>query len=434
MLTRKKVFYGWWIIAVATILNGFAGAVFFLGLTMFFKPISSDFGWTAAMTSIPFMLKGSEMGIGALVVGFLVDRVGARKLMIPGWLAVAAGFLWMSTMSSLGEFIGSFSLVAIGISFAVPATISAVVANWFLKKRSRAMTIVMVGMDAGALLIPAMAWSIVQYGWRETLVIMAICALVIGVPLSLVFRHKPEQYGYLPDGQKASSTGNATQITDNRLPKDLVKPVPVTSSVNLSAMSALKTRAFWFICIAMLFSQASISAVQVHIAPYLENVGFAAVIAATWVMAVNLCVPIGRLGFGFAGDFTNKKYLMAAGIALQIIGLLIFSFINADRIWLIVLFILTFAIGCGGPIILRVALQADYFGTRSYGAIFGLMSTVISLGGLASPYITGWIFDVTGSYSQAWQLIALVSIPAIPLILLAKRPEGSNPAAKEHGN
>jgi MFS family permease len=336
-------------------------------------------------------------------------------------------------MNSLGEFIGAFSLVAVGISFAVPAPISAVVANWFKKKRSRAMTIVMVGLDAGALLIPAMAWSIGQYGWRETLVIMGICAAVLGIPLSLVFRHKPEQYGYLPDGQALPTVQKAAEVADGYPPNRSVTTAPLPPSVNFTAKSALKTRAFWFICIAILFSQASITAVQVHIAPYLENVGFPAVMAATWVMALNLCVPIGRLIFGSAGDFTNKRHLIATGITLQALGLILFSFIGADRIWLLVLFLLTFAIGSGGPIILRVALQADYFGTKHYGAIFGLMSTVILVGGLASPYITGWVFDVTGSYRQAWQLFALVTLPSIPLILLAKPPKEVNVELKRIG-
>jgi len=424
MIRRRKIFYGWWIIVVATILNAFAGATFFLGFTVFFNPIRNHFGWTAAKTSIAFILRGSQLGIASLIVGFLVDRVGARKLMIPGWIAIATGFLWMSNINSLGGFIGSFSLVAIGVSFAVPTPISTIVANWFNKKRSRAMTIVMVGLDAGALLIPAMALSIGQFGWRETLIIMGVCSGVLGVPLSLVFRHRPEQYGYLPDGQTTSAVDKATDVPDRYSPNEVVEQASVSSAVNFTAKAALKTRAFWLICFAFLFQMASIGAVGVHIAPYLESVGFTAVVAATWVMAVNLCVPIGRLGFGFAGDFTNKRYLMAIGMALQVLGLFLFSVMDADRIWLVVLFLLTFAIGHGGPIILRVALQADYFGTKHYGAIFGLMSTISMLGGLASPYIAGWIFDVTGSYSQAWQLFALVTIPAIPLILLAKPPRG----------
>ena len=426
MLRRRKIFYGWWIILVATILNAFAGATFFLGFTVFFNPIRKHFGWTAAKTSIAFILRGTQLGIASLIAGFLVDRVGARKLMIPGWIVIATGFLWMSNINSLGEFIGSFLLVAIGISFAVPVTISAIVANWFDKKRSRAMTIVMVGLDAGALLIPAMALSIGQLGWRETLIIMGICSGVIGVPLSLVFRHKPEQYGYLPDGQTRAAVDKATDVPDRYSPNEVVEQASVSPDVNFTAKAALKTRAFWLICFAFLFQMTSISAVTVHIAPYLESVGFTAVIAATWVMSLNLCVPIGRLGFGFAGDFTNKRYLMAVGMALQALGLFLFSFISADRTWLVVLFLLTYAIGHGGPIILRISLQADYFGTRYFGTIFGLMSTISMVGGLASPYFAGWIFDVTGSYSQAWQLIALVTIPAIPLILLAKPPRAKN--------
>jgi MFS family permease len=166
-----------------------------------------------------------------------------------------------------------------------------------------------------------------------------------------------------------------------------------------------------------------LSSVMVHIVPYLESVEFTTTIAATIVMGVTLCAIIGRVGFGFAGDFTNKRYLIAFAIALQTVGLFIFSLIDADRVWLIIPFLLTYSPGQAGPIILRMPLQADYFGRKSYGTIFGLMMSISMLGGLVSPVIAGWIFDTSGSYHQAWQLFALLTIPAIPLILLAKPPK-----------
>ncbi len=94
-----------------------------------------------------------------------------------------------------------------------------------------------------------------------------------------------------------------------------------------------------------------------------------------------------------------------------------------DIAGLIVLFLLIYGSGYGGAMSLRPVLQADYFGTRSFGTIMGLMSSVSMLGGLASPVIAGWLFDVMGSYHLAWQLFALATLPAIPLMLLAKPPE-----------
>jgi len=161
---------------------------------------------------------------------------------------------------------------------------------------------------------------------------------------------------------------------------------------------------------------------MVHIVPYLESVRVSTTIAAMAVTGMTLCSVIGRLGFGFLGDFTNKRYLVATALTLQTIGLFIFSLISPDKSWLIIVFLLTYAPGYGGPIPLRPALQADYFGTRSFGTIMGLMASVSMVGGLFSPVVAGWMFDVTGSYRQAWQLFSLITLPAVILILLAKPP------------
>jgi len=84
--------------------------------------------------------------------------------------------------------------------------------------------------------------------------------------------------------------------------------------------------------------------------------------------------------------------------------------------------LLVYGAGYGGPIPLRPALQADYFGILSFGTIMGLMSLLSQVSGLMSPVFAGWVFDVTGSYRFAWRVIALLTVPAIPLMLLAKPP------------
>jgi len=105
------------------------------------------------------------------------------------------------------------------------------------------------------------------------------------------------------------------------------------------------------------------------------------------------------------------------------IGIFVLSFIDMDRAWIIIPFLLTYAPGFGATMPLRPALQADYFGTDNYGTIMGLMMLVSMVGGLASPIVAGWIFDVTGSYNLAWQIFAMITFPAVPFMLLAKPPK-----------
>jgi len=285
------------------------------------------------------------------------------------------------------------------------------------------MTLIYLGFGASGTLVPVLALSISQFGWRETVIFVGITLLVIGILLSLVMRHKPSQYGYLPDGETRPTIDKPTNVPALRSVSGIGKQDSVASATGFTAKAALRTRAFWLLSSVFFFQHIAISAVMVHIVPYLESVELPTAIAATAVTGVTLCSLIGRLGFGILGDFTNKRYLVAIALALQTIGVFIFSFIDADKAWLIVPFLLTYAPGYAGPIPLRPALLADYFGTRSFGTIFGWIGLISMIGGVVSPVFAGWVFDVMGSYSLAWQLFALTTIPAIPLILLAKSPK-----------
>jgi len=422
MPRKRKIFYGWWIVLASAILNVFAGGTFFYGFTAFFNPIRQTFGWTAAVTSVAFVFQRLEMGALGPLAGFLVDRVGPRKLALAGWSVVGLGFLLMSRIDSLWAFYGSFLVIAMGFSFGSFVVLNTAVAHWFIKKRSRALTLIYVGFGVSGTLVPLVALFISQFGWRETLIIVGITLWAIGIPLSLLMRHKPEQYGYLPDGDTTSAINEVTNVMNRHSSSEIVEQDSVPSAIEFTAKEALKTRVFWLLSFAFFFQHIGTSAVMVHIVPYLESVKVPTEIAAIAVTGMTLCSLIGRLGFGFLGDFTNKRYLVIIALTLQAIGLFIFSFIGMDRAWLIVPFLLIYAPGYGGPIPLRPALQADYFGTRSFGTIMGLMSIISMMGGLASPVIAGWIFDTMGSYRLAWQLFALVTLPAIPLMLMAKPP------------
>lgn len=423
LVRRRKIFYGWWIVLASATLNFFAGGTFFYGFTAFFNPIRRTFGWTAAVTSVAFAFQRLESGVLGLVAGFLVDRVGPRRLMLAGWSVVGLGFLWMSRIESLWAFYGSFMLIAGGFSFGSFVVINTAVANWFTRKRSRALTLIYVGMGASGILVPLLTWSISQFGWRPTLTFTGIALWVITLPLCLVMRHKPSQYGYRPDGEVAVPTPEPTGMANLQPSGDIAERVPAYSELDFTAKEAMRTKAFWLLSFVYFFQHLATSAVMVHIVPYLESVKVTTAIAATTVTGMTLSSLIGRLGFGFLGDFRNKRYLIAIALTLQAVGLFIFSFINTDRMWLLIPFLLIYAPGYGGAIPLRPAVQADYFGMRSFGTIMGWMSTISMAAGIVSPVAAGWIFDVTGSYQLAWQLFALTTVPAVVLMLMAKPPE-----------
>ena len=418
MPRKRKIFYGWWMVGAATILNFFMGGTFIYGFTVFFNPIRNTFGWGAAVTSIAFTLQRLEAGFLEVLVGYLVDKVGPRKLMLGGWSVVGLGFLLMSRVDALWSFYGAFLIIATGLNFAAFVVIFTTIANWFEKRRSRAMTVVATGFGASGTLVPLIALMVGELGWRETLTVVGVGLWLIGIPLSSLMKHKPAQYGYLPDGASQEETSELESASGFKSVKERAKE----QARSFTVREAVRTRAFWLLSGVAFFQFVGASAVMVHIVPYLESVNISTTMAATTVTGVTVCSLIGRLGFGFLGDFANKRYLIAIGITLQMIGIFVLSFINMDRVWIIIPFLLTYAPGFGATMPLRPALQADYFGTDNYGTIMGLMMLVSMVGGLASPIVAGWIFDVTGSYNLAWLIYAMVTFPAIPFMLLAKPP------------
>jgi MFS family permease len=416
---RKGIFYGWWMALACAFMNFFIGGVFFYGFTVFFNPIRQTFNWTAAQTSIAFSFQRLESGLAGPIVGFLVDRTGPRKLMIGGWIIVGISFFWMSRINSLMEFYAAFFILAVGFSFGSFVVMNAAIANWFSKKRSRALTIIYLGFGLSGLLVPLLTSTVNHFGWRQTLVFVAVISLIIGLPLSLLMRHKPDQYGLFPDGE-------------DLLPDRGTQPAPIQEStrstgsppiVNMTAIEAVKTRSFWLLSSVFFFQQIGTPAIIVHIVPYLTSIQISPTIAALSVAILTLCSLLGRLIFGLLGDFKDKRYLITITVALQTVGIFLFSLIEADKIWLLWIFLFIFGLGYGGPIPIRPALQADYFGTKSFGTILGLTSLVSMLPGLVSPVVAGWIFDTTGSYKTAWQIYSLITLPAVPLMLLAKSPK-----------
>ena len=422
MLKKGKIFYGWWIVWATAIMNVFIGGVFFYGFTVFFNPIRGAFGWTATVTSVAFIFQRLEMGFFGPLAGFLVDRVGPRKLMLFGWVVFGLGYILMSRINSLWAFYGSFIVIATGASFGSFVVTTTAISKWFKKKRSRALTLMYVGFGASGLLVPLITLSINQFDWRGTLVIIGVVLWVVGLPLCLVMRHKPEQYGYLPDGDTVVDVAAPTEMPAHCSPTNIIEQTSDSSLVEFTTREALRAPAFWLLAFVSLFQHIATSAIMVHIVPYLESVNISSVIASVAVTGTTLCSLIGRLGFGILGDFKDKRYLMAIALTFQGSGVFIFSFVDVNKAWLIIPFLLLYAPGYGGPIPLRPAMLADYFGTRNFGIILGLMMLVGMAGGLAGPVFAGWVFDTTGSYQLAFQVVTLTTVVAIPLALLAKPP------------
>jgi len=405
----SRVFYGWWIVVACFIHGILQGGFVALGFTAFFEPIANEFGWSYTQISLAASLRGAEVGLLAPLTGFLVDSWGPRRLIFSGTILLGLALIFLSRITSLGMFYGAFALVAIGTSGLSPTVMITPVGNWFRRKVGVATGIMACGFALGGLLVPVVVTLIDVYDWRTAIFILGVGTWVIGLPLSLLVKHKPEQYGYLPDGEQ-----NNTAIPHEG-------PVPEqTYEVDIGVKDALKSRAFWHIGLAMTLVFLPISAVVVHVMPYLSSVGIARSTSSLVATATAVTSIVGRLISGWLADRFNKTRVATGFFAIMGLGLLFFSYASNEGMWLLMPFIILFGIGWGSNFPIRAALLREYFGRTKFGTIFGCMMGMIALGAIVGPLFAGWVFDNWGSYYAAWLMFACLIFVA--LIIMATTP------------
>lgn len=419
MSTKRKVFYGWWIVAASTFFNFFVGGTFLYGFTAFFDPLRNYFSWTSAQTALGISLQRLEACIAAPAVGFLFDRVGPRKLILFGMIVTGCGLIFMSRIQSLTGFYVAFLIMAVGLSFGWMGPPMYAVANWFIKRRSRALSFLLAGTSLGGLLVPLLVLFIAQVGWQTSLMTVGIGFCVISTPMAMIIKHRPEEHGYLPDGDVAGVSDGmpAAYTLKNEATPDKNRSV---IEADFSVRQALRTRAFWFLSLAVMLSMFTASAVMVLEMPHLENVGISREFAGLIVTFTTLLSLTGSLVSGLLGDFVKKSHVLAAALALQCSGMFIFAYIYQP--WHLVPFLLLYGIGFGATIPLRPAMVADYFGRSNIGTILGVMTSITHFGSVLSPLIAGWFFDSIGKYQGIFIIYAAALSLAIPAVLLARQP------------
>ncbi|MBI2832160.1 MAG: MFS transporter [Chloroflexi bacterium] len=390
-LLPRRIFFGWWIVAASFLVAMYASGVITYGFTTVIEPVSLEMGWSYTQISLAASLRGFEAGLLSPLAGLLVDRWGPRRVISTGAVITSTGFFLLSRTQSLGMFYIAFVLMAMGTSVFMTVLMT-VVASWFRKRMGLASGIAVCGFGAGGLVVPLVAGLVDSNGWRETMSILSVSALVILLPLSLVFRHKPEQYGYLPDG--AQTKGEAI------LDKSAVRKQ--ASDADFRAKQALRSSTFWRITLAIMCINIVLGAVSTHVMPYLSSIGIARSVSSFVAGAIPLMSIGGRLGFGWLGDRFDKRRMLMLALAMAGTGLLAFGFSATAGALMLVLFVILYGIGFGGGISLRPQMVREYFGTANFGTIFGFLMGVNAAGAMIGPPLAGWVYDTQGAYQGIW--------------------------------
>ncbi|MFW6125732.1 MAG: MFS transporter [Chloroflexota bacterium] len=408
----STVFYGWWIAAASFAIALYVGSVVFYGFTAFFEPIAEEMGWSYAQVSLGSSLRGLEAGILAPFVGLLVDRFGPRKLVFIGGILAAGGLGLLSQTTSLGMFYASFALMALGTSCCAGIVLMTAVANWFQRRIGIATGIAICGFGFSGLLVPLIVKLIGMYEWRTAIAILAVGMVAMVLPLSLVFRHKPEVYGYFPDGDTEDSVSPVGSLEQ-----------PEAIEIDLRAVQALKTGIFWRIVAISTCHMIVMQAVVIHVMPYLSSIGVARATSGFVAAAIPVCSIAGRLGLGWLGDRYGRRLVIAGAFGMMAVGVFCFASASIAGFLLVIPFLALFGIGYGGSNAMRIALARQYFGRTRFGSIFGLAMGISILGGIMAPPLAGWVYDSWGSYQGVWFAFAALPVVAGVLALSLPRAE-----------
>lgn len=406
----SRIFYGWWIVGAAFLVALYVGGVVFYGFTAIFEPIANEMGWSYTQISLAASLRGLELGLFAPIAGMLTDRLGPRRLIFGGALITALGLFMLSRTTSLATFYGAFALISLGMSATTLTVLMTAIANWFRLKVGIASAIAMSGYGFSGLLVPLIVKLIDTLDWRTTMAILAAGMVALVLPLTFVFRHRPEQYGYQPDGRKDIPISPGASIAE-----------PQTTELHIRTTQALKTATFWRIAATFMVHALLTGTVITHIMPSLSSIGVIRSRASLMAMAVPIISVAGRLGFGWMADKFDRRRIVATSFAMMTAGLLFFGYAQSAGLWLLVPFLFLFGLGYGGSTAVRPSIVSEYFGRANFGSIFGFIVGINAIGAIVGPPVAGWVYDNWGSYQSVWLVYAGLAFVAVLLIFNISR-------------
>jgi OFA family oxalate/formate antiporter-like MFS transporter len=413
-----RVFYGWYIVSAGMGIHLWISIVWIYGMQVFFTPIVDTFGWSRAAVSGAFGLQRLEGSVVAPVEGFLIDRIGPRKMIMAGSFITGLGLISLSFLSTIWMFYLSVLLVSLGVSAASGTPRNWAIVQWFRRLRGRALGIGASGAVASGPMLFIVVWLVETLGWRASFLVLGIATWFILIPLGLVFRSRPREYGLLPDGdppdEAASETALGSVPSRGRLAE-------VQESESLTVIQALKTPAFWTLSMIFGAQTMGVSGLMVHLIPYLQTIGFSTAEAASVLAFFTVLSVFGRLGGGWIMDYVDPRFVLAGLLGCLAAGFILLA--NITAYWQVVPFALLYGTAFGGMLPARSLLVSNYFGTQNFGALQGLTRSVTVVAGVVSPVLLGLVFDLTESYVLAFYILTVVAAAAIPLALMARPPK-----------
>lgn len=404
---RGKVFYGWFVLATLTFsLCMTFGTTASIGF--FFKPLLNEFGWNRAALSGSISLAYFLIAVLSPVVGRSLDRFGARPVLILGVASIALGYLLLGLTRSLWMVYLFYGVVvAVGAAATSFVPVATCIMHWFRKRRGTALGISNAGAPLGQLLVvPLGSYLILALGWRAAFPAMGLLVLVTTLPLVFwVVRNRPEDLGLQPDGEPLEGTAGGAAGARPQ--------VRLSNLEHLNGREALRTTPFWLLACAFFTCGFTVMLFAVHFPSYVTDKGFDVTTATQAVAAAGFCNVFGTMFSGAISDRIGRKNPLAATYFIRGVSFLFFA------IWQNYLTLYIFAILTGFSWFATVpptaTLTREIYGPRNVGFLYGSITGLHQVGSAVGVFTGGFVYDLTGSYTPAFVIAAVLLLAASAL-------------------
>lgn len=387
--------------------------------SVFFVALIDHFNWSRAEAAFGQSIALLAYMIMAPITGTLIDRIGPRKVILPGIILTGIGFLLCTQIQTIIHFYIFFGLmVGIGVTWGMGiAPFTVIISHWFEKKRGAANGIAGIGIGIGILLlVPVAQYFISFHGWRLAFFILAILVFLIPLPLNAFFlRHRPEEMGLYPDGVPK----NESLPTYEKRIKNW-SYYSEQSQKNLSFSELVFTVRFWSVILFPAFTTFGIYTIIVHHLRYLIDQGVEKIFAASLFAAVGALTAGFRPFWGWFSDRIGREITFTIGggcFCSGIFFLLLYQYIHSNM--LLYLFVLFFSAGWGVTTPMIMSITGDIYKGKNFGLIYGIVEGVIGITGATGAWLAGYIFDHTKSYFWAFIIVIILNLVSILLVWIA---------------
>ena len=415
LVNRLPFFYGWTVLFAAGSSMVVRNSAASLTLAVFIFPMSENLGWSRTLIAGAASLGGLVATVASPVVGWALDRYGARVILTGSVL-----ILGLSTVSLAWATVPIAFYLAYGLGrviFSSPLNIgpSVVVSRWFVRRRGQATGFLFLSHSLGMITFPLIAGLVIKYrGWEDAWIVLGVLVWILALgPVSMLVGQTPEEVGLLPDGDPPKPQARGAETS------------AVTEERNWTLREAARTPTLWLLAMATGSLFLLQSGTNIHQGAYFLDQGLGIGVSAATLSLNAVFTGVGSIFWGRLVDRVPVRFTYAGVALMMAVALILFPM--ADTIVEALIVASIFGAAVGGILVVPVVAYANYFGRRSLSAIRGVTEPFVSLGQAIGALFSGIVYDVTGSYKDAFLVLSILGFATIAILLATRAPVRERP-------